>query len=129
MMRPMRTLRRRAAAMAAAALAGATGCAPISSKTTTGTPDKCTKDVLGTLYPGIFTFGTDQPVYPPWYMGDNAASGEGFESAGAYGVAAKMNYERDDVRWVRVPFNAALAPGQKTLDAKLSKFSINYHAK
>ncbi len=110
--------------MAAAALAGATGCAPISSKTTTGTPDKCTKDVLGTLYPGIFTFGTDQPVYPPWYMGDNPASGEGFESAVAYGVAAKMNYERDDVRWVRVPFNAALAPGQKTFDANLSEFSI-----
>jgi polar amino acid transport system substrate-binding protein len=124
MMRPMRKLRRLAAAMAAAALAGATGCAPISSKTTTGTPDKCTKDVLGTLYPGIFTFGTDQPVYPPWYMGDNPASGEGFESAVAYAVAAKMNYERDDVRWVRVPFNAALAPGPKTFDANLSEFSI-----
>ena len=120
----MRKLRGLAAAMAAAALAGATGCAPISSKTTTGSPDKCTKDVLGTLYPGIFTFGTDQPVYPPWYMGDNPASGEGFESAVAYAVAAKMNYERDDVRWVRVPFNAALAPGPKTFDANLSEFSI-----
>ena len=124
MMRPMCKLRRLAAAIAAAALAVATGCAPISSKTTTGTPDKCTKDVLGTLYPGIFTFGTDQPVYPPWYMGDNPASGEGFESAVAYAVAAKMNYERDDVRWVRVPFNAALAPGPKTFDANLSEFSI-----
>ena len=31
-------------------------------------------------YPGIFTFGTDQPVYPPWYMGDDPANGEGFES-------------------------------------------------
>jgi hypothetical protein len=29
-----------------------------------------------------------------------------------------------DVRWVRVPFNAALAPGPKTFDANLSEFSI-----
>jgi polar amino acid transport system substrate-binding protein len=35
-----------------------------------------------------------------------------------------MNYTRDDVRWVRVPFNAALAPGPKSFDANLSEFSI-----
>ena len=87
--------------------------APISDKTTATNPDKCTKDQLGTLYPDILRVGTDQPVYPPWYMGDNPASGEGFESALAYAVAAKMNCERDDVRWVRVPFNAALAPAQR----------------
>jgi polar amino acid transport system substrate-binding protein len=129
MMRPMRKLSRLAAVMAAAALAGATACAPISNKTTTGTADKCTKDVLGTLYQGIFTFGTDQPVYPPWYMGDNPASGEGFEAAVAYAVASKMKYLRDDVRWVRVPFNAALAPGPKTFDANLSEFSITEQRK
>jgi polar amino acid transport system substrate-binding protein len=129
MMRPMRKLSRLAAVMAAAALAGATACAPISNKTTTGTADKCTKDALGTLYQGIFTFGTDQPVYPPWYMGDNPASGEGFEAAVAYAVASKMKYLRDDVRWVRVPFNAALAPGPKTFDANLSEFSITEQRK
>jgi polar amino acid transport system substrate-binding protein len=112
-----------------AAVAVATACAPISDKTATGTADKCTKDNLGTLYPGIFTFGTDQPVYPPWYMGDNPASGEGFEAAVAYAVAAKMKYMRDDVRWVRVQFNAALAPGPKTFDANLSEFSITEQRK
>ena len=129
MMRPMRNMWRLAAVVAAAALAATTACAPISNKTATGTPDKCTKDVLGTLYPGIFTFGTDQPVYPPWYMGDNPANGEGFEAAIAYAVAAKMDYARDDVRWVRVPFNAALAPGPKTFDANLSEFSITEQRK
>jgi polar amino acid transport system substrate-binding protein len=124
MMRPMRNVCRVAALIAAAALAATTACAPISNKTASGPPDKCTKDVLGTLYRGIFTFGTDQPVYPPWYMGDNPASGEGFEAALAYAIAAKMHYSRDDVRWVRVPFNAALAPGPKTFDANLSEFSI-----
>ena len=114
---------------ALAAFAVATACAPISDRTATGTADKCTKENLGTLYPGIFTFGTDQPVYPPWYMGDNPASGEGFEAAIAYAIAAKMKYTGDDVRWVRVPFNTALAPGPKSFDANLSEFSITEQRK
>ena len=124
MMRPMRKLWRLAALTAVATLAAITACAPVSNRTATPTSDKCSKNVLGTIYPGIFTFGTDQPVYPPWYMGDNPASGEGYEAAVAYAVADKMKYVRDDVRWVRVPFNAALAPGPKTFDANLSEFSI-----
>jgi polar amino acid transport system substrate-binding protein len=113
-----------AALLAATTLAALTACAPVANKTAISGTDHCTKDSLGTEYAGIFTFGTDQPVYPPWYMGDNPASGEGFESALAYAVAAKMRYARDDVRWVRVPFNAALAPGPKPFDANLSEFSI-----
>ena len=31
---------------------------------------------------------------------------------------------RQDVKWVRVPFNAAIAPGPKTFDANLNEFSI-----
>lgn len=85
---------------------------------------QCKRDSLDTLYKGVFTFGTDQPVYPPWYMGDNPGNGEGFEAAVAYAVAEKLGYPREDVRWVRVPFNAALAPGQKEFDASLSEFSI-----
>ena len=77
MMRPMRVAWKLAALIAAAILAAITACAPVSNKSATATSDKCTKDVLSTLYSGIFTFGTDQPVYPPWYMGDNPASGEG----------------------------------------------------
>jgi polar amino acid transport system substrate-binding protein len=121
MMRPMRTLWKLAALLAAAAL---TACAPVAQRTAAASSESCNKEALATLYPGIFTFGTDQPVYPPWYMGDNPASGEGFESALAYTVAGKLNYSRDDVRWVRVPFNAALAPGPKSFDANLSEFSI-----
>jgi polar amino acid transport system substrate-binding protein len=129
MMRLMRNAWRLAAVTVAALVATTIACAPVSNKSPTPTPDKCAKDVLDTLYPGIFTFGTDQPVYPPWYMGDNPASGEGFEAAVAYAVAAKMNYAPDDVRWVRVPFNAALAPGPKTFDANLSEFSITEQRK
>ncbi|HJT95209.1 MAG TPA: ABC transporter substrate-binding protein [Mycobacterium sp.] len=120
----MRNLWMLAMVLAATTLAAVTACAPASDRTARASSENCNKDALATLYPGIFTFGTDQPVYPPWYMGDNPANGEGFESALAYTVAGKLNYSRDDVRWVRVPFNAALAPGPKSFDANLSEFSI-----
>ena len=106
----------------------ATACAPIADNSTAAR-DTCAKDSLATLYPGIFTFGTDQPVYPPWYMGDNPASGEGFEAALAFAVADQLGYREDEVRWVRVPFNGALAPGPKVFDANLSEFSITEQRK
>lgn len=124
MMRAMRNQWKLATLVATSTLLTVTACAPISNKAATAGPELCSKDVLGTLYSGIFTFGTDQPVYPPWYMGDNPGSGEGFESALAYAIANKMSYPRDDVRWVRVPFNGALDPGLKPFDANLSEFSI-----
>jgi len=112
---------RRAAVLAAIAVV--TACAPIADNASPE-PRNCSKDQLSTLYPGIFTVGTDQPAYPPWYVGDDPANGEGFESALAYTVAGHLGYGRDEVRWVRVPFNGALEPGPKTYDANLSQFSI-----
>lgn len=120
----MRNVWTLAALTAATMLASVAACASEPDRTSWASAENCNKDALSTLYPGIFTFGADQPVYPPWYMGDNPGNGEGFESALAYAVAGKLNYSRDDVRWVRVPFNAALAPGPKTFDANLSEFSI-----
>jgi polar amino acid transport system substrate-binding protein len=110
--------------MLAVAFTGLAACAPVADRSSTPGTENCTKDALETLYPGIITFGTDQPVYPPWYMGDNPENGEGFESAVAYAVADNLGYVRDDVRWVRVPFTAALAPGPKAFDASLSEYSI-----
>jgi polar amino acid transport system substrate-binding protein len=104
-------------------------CAPVAEQPAAAGLSQCKRDSLDTLYKGVFTFGTDQPVYPPWYMGDNPENGEGFESALAYVVAAKLGYPRDEVRWVRVPFNAALAPGAKAFDASLSEFSITEQRK
>jgi polar amino acid transport system substrate-binding protein len=83
-------------------LAAAAACAA-QAETTTPRSERCTTDSLKTMYPGVLTVGTDQPVYPPWYMGDNPASGEDFESALAYAVADHLGYRRNDVRWVRVP--------------------------
>ncbi|ORB61499.1 amino acid ABC transporter substrate-binding protein [Mycolicibacterium tusciae] len=102
----------------------AAACAPVVDESTSSGTQNCRKDSLSTLYPGIFTVGTDQPAYPPWYMGDDPTNGEGFESALAFAVAGNLGYTPDEVRWVRVPFNGALEPGLKTFDANLSQFSI-----
>jgi polar amino acid transport system substrate-binding protein len=109
----------------AVVLVGA-GCAPAEEEpaATDRGADNCTKDALKTLTAGTLTFGTDQPAYPPWFVDDDPANGEGFEAAVAYAVAGKLGYDKSEVTWVRVPFNAAIAPGPKTFDANLSEFSI-----
>lgn len=112
------------ALLAVATSAAATACAPVVEQPDSSGTQNCRKDSLSTLYPGIFTVGTDQPAYPPWYMGDDPTNGEGFESALAFAVAGNLGYTPDEVRWVRVPFNGALEPGPKTFDANLSQFSI-----
>ncbi|MBO0680157.1 amino acid ABC transporter substrate-binding protein [Mycolicibacterium sp. S2-37] len=114
-----------------AVLAALSGCAPTdrSAPDSSAAPVACQKNSLPTLSPGTLTFGTDQPAYQPWYINDDPANGQGFESAVAYAVAERLGYGRADVRWVRVPFNAALAPGPKTFDANLSEFSITEERK
>ena len=108
-----------------AGLLTAAACAPADEKpSASNASDTCSKDSLSTLSKGIFTFGTDQPAYPPWFVDDDPANGKGFESAVAYAVADKLGYPKEDVKWVRVPFNAAIAPGPKTFDANLNEFSI-----
>src|SRR4051812_36886478 len=109
-------------------LFAATACAPAddTSAGSSSAPaaEKCSKDALTTLSKGVITFGTDQPAYPPWFIDDDPANGKGFESAVAYAVADKLGYAKENVKWVRVPFNAAIAPGAKPFDANLNEFSI-----
>ena len=129
MMPPMRNVSFIAATLAVVAgLFTATACAPAdntSSATSSAPPaETCAKDSLTTLAKGSITFGTDQPAYPPWFVDDDPTNGKGFESAVAYAVADKLGYGKGDVKWVRVPFNAAIAPGPKTFDANLNEFSI-----
>jgi polar amino acid transport system substrate-binding protein len=128
-MPPMRNVSSLVSMLAVFGLATATACAPVdntSSNTSSGTAaaGSCSKDSLTTLSKGTVTFGTDQPAYPPWFVDDDPANGKGFESAVAYAVADKLGYGKNDVKWVRVPFNAAIAPGPKTFDANLNEFSI-----
>ncbi len=120
---------RLAALVAASTFAVLAACAPRTDQSAALGSHDCEKNSLSTLYPGIFTVGTDQPAYPPWYIGDDPANGEGFESALAYAVAKQLGFVREEVRWVRVPFNGALEPGPKSFDANLSQFSITEQRK
>jgi polar amino acid transport system substrate-binding protein len=121
---PMRLRRLLAPLLAATSLALAAGCAPAEPAEPAAGADACAPGALPTLTEGVLTIGTDQPVYPPWYLDDDPTSGEGFESAVAYAIAEELGYAREAVEWVRVPFNAAIQPGPKTFDLNLTEFSI-----
>jgi polar amino acid transport system substrate-binding protein len=113
-------------ALAAAALA-VSACAPqesTGSSSASGTGGACTPGQLQTLKPGTLTIATDQPAYEPWMVDDDPTNQKGFESAVAYAVADRLGYDATDVAWVRVPFNAAIQPGNRPFDFDLNQFSI-----
>ena len=104
--------------------AGTSSAGSASSATTSAAAASCTPASMKTHAKGVFTFGSDQPVYEPWYVKTTPTNGQGFESAVAYAVAAKLGYSKSQVKWTRVTFNAVIAPGPKKFDADLDEFSI-----
>ncbi len=114
----------RSACLLAVTLLMTVGCAPAPQAPAPQAGPACQPGGLATLKPGTLTFGTDQPVYPPWFVDDKPESGQGFEGAVAAAVADGLGYPKDKVAWVRVPFNAAIQPGPKTYDLDLNEFSI-----
>jgi len=77
-----------------------------------------------TLTEGKFTIATGNPAYYPWVMDDAPESGQGFEAAVAYAVAAKMGFAAEDVVWVRSSFDEAIQPGAKNFDVNMQQYSI-----
>ena len=67
---------------------------------------------------------TDSPAYPPYFEHNKPSNGQGFESAVAYAVAAKLGYTRSQVKWVVEPFDASYAPGPKSFDFDINEISI-----
>jgi len=112
------------AAIAALALVA---CAPQdepSAAPASSAASQCSPSTVKTLTAGKLTIGTDDPVYPPWFADNKPDNGQGFESAVAYAVATKLGYQKDQVVWVRVTFNNAIAPGPKAYDFDINEFSI-----
>jgi polar amino acid transport system substrate-binding protein len=99
-----------------------------ASGTTSASPS-CTKASLSTLTPGTLTLGTDKPAYPPWFVDDDPSNGKGYESAVGYAIADQLGYTKDEVKWVVVPFNTAIAPGVKTFDLDINQVSISAERK
>ncbi len=77
-----------------------------------------------TLEDGTLTIATGNPAYYPWVMDDTPESGEGFEAAVAYAIAAEMGFEAENVTWVRSSFDEAIQPGAKNFDFNLQQYSI-----
>ncbi len=105
------------ALVAAAGLALA-GCA------SSGSSDASSEAAGEYVTPGKLTIGTGEPAYFPWVQDDDPESGEGFEAAVAYAVAAQLGFDEGDVEWVRTTFDQAIAPGPKDFDFNLQQFSI-----
>lgn len=91
---------------------------------TTASGDQCAPENLETVTPGQLTVATGEPAFEPWVVGDDPASGEGFESAVIYAVAEEMGFTEDQVVWTRVGFDEAIAPGPKDYDLNIQQYSI-----
>jgi polar amino acid transport system substrate-binding protein len=109
------------ATVAAAALFVLSACGDSEPTKSAGSDEKTS---LQTLADGKLTIGTAQPAYSPWVEDDKPESGKGFESAVAYAVADKLGFAKDDVVWVRTPFDTVIAPGPKDFDFNIQQFSI-----
>ena len=84
----------------------------------------CSVDELALFEPGQLTVGTGDPVFPPWMLNDDPASGEGFENGLVYELAAELGFEDDDVVWVGQSFEEAIAPGTKPYDFSIQQISV-----
>ena len=143
-------MRRYLVAVAAMGLALA-GCAKSSSTVTppattpaaTGSPSaspvaQSAADCAGSatfVAQGKLTVGTDDPAYPPFFQGgttkgsgwslNDPHTGMGFESSVAYAVALQLGLTKDQVDWVKAPFNQTYAPGPKAWDFAIEQISFS----
>ena len=119
----MRTTR--VLAVAAATALALTACAPVEEDAAEPAASPGAQDAaLPTVTEGVLTIGTSDPAYAPWVLENDPTSGEGFESAVAYAVAAELGYDRDEVEWVDVTFDQIIAPGEKSFDIAINQVSI-----
>lgn len=85
---------------------------------------KCDFADLKTFKDGYLTIATDSPAYPPYFEDNDPSNGKGFEGALAYAIADQLGFQKSGVEWVKVPFNASYAPGEKKFDFDLNQISI-----
>ena len=111
--------------------AAATACGSSSSGGTQGgnsastgaSASACSPSNLHTKSSGRLTIGVDQPVYPPWFIGNKPQTGKGFEGAVDAAIAKQLGYSPSQVSYTRVTFNQAIIQPFK-FDFDLDEFSI-----
>jgi polar amino acid transport system substrate-binding protein len=114
-----------------AASAGLAGCASSTSSSGSSSAGASTSaaactfaGVQSELYTkGVLTVATDQPAYPPWFENNKPSSGQGYESAVAYAVAAQLGFKPSQVKWAYEPFDSSYAPGTKKFDFDINEIS------
>jgi polar amino acid transport system substrate-binding protein len=72
---------------------------------------------------GVLTVATDNPVFSPWFVGNNPSNGKGYESAVAYAIAAQLGFAKSQVHWVHEAFTSSYAPGPKKFDFDINEVS------
>jgi polar amino acid transport system substrate-binding protein len=80
--------------------------------------------VLPLKEPGKLIVHADQPLYEPWFVDNDPANGQGFESALTYALAERLGFTADQVEWGYTSFNASYAPGPKPFDFYITEVSI-----
>lgn len=90
-----------------------------------GESDTAEDGSLETVKSGKLTIATGEPAYSPWVSDNKPESGKGFEAAVAYAVADELGFAKDDVVWIRTPFDSVISPGAKDFDFNIQQFSIS----
>lgn len=78
-----------------------------------------------TISSGTLTIATGEPAFPPYVVNDKTPEdGQGLEAGVAMAVARELGFAPAAVKWVRTPFDAAIAPGPKDFDFNLQQYTI-----
>jgi polar amino acid transport system substrate-binding protein len=99
------------------------GPAPAVQPSSSTTAAACTPSTLQTKTAGTLTIGADQPVFPPWFAGNNPSNGKGFEGAIDAAIAKQLGYSPSQVTFSRVTFDQAIQQPDH-FDFDLDEYSI-----
>jgi polar amino acid transport system substrate-binding protein len=102
--------------------------------TTSTSAASCDKQSLDLAAPGKLTIATDNPSFPPWFIGEKPDSPwdptttptkKGYEAAVAYAVAKQLGFSDADVQWKVQQFTQLFKPGSKDYDFDINQVSYN----
>ncbi|MGC2206263.1 MAG: ABC transporter substrate-binding protein [Candidatus Dormiibacterota bacterium] len=84
----------------------------------------CAPAQLHVFRSGRLTVATDSPAYTPWFEHNQPKNGEGYESAVAYAIAAKLGFKKSQVHWTIESFDSSYAPGPKSFDFDINEITV-----
>ena len=121
-------------AVGAAACGGSSSGSGTTSTTGSTQAASCSKSTLELTTPGKLTIATDNPSFPPWFIGKKADSPwdpttsptkKGYEAGVAYAVAHKLGVTDPEVVWKVQQFTQLFKPGSKPYDFDINQVSYN----